>query len=259
MVKRRKNRKTIIVISAIVLVFLLFFFFEAKTKEYFYLLSSNFQKSIWAISKDFYGFVEKKKELENLRSENAFLLQKIESAKLYEAENRQLRTALSLEMEKEYNLLLSSIVAKKISDDILIIDKGKLDGVSTGMPVVTAEKALVGKIGETYDYFSEVYLASKKDFSFDVIVNEDIFAISKGLGNLKLGIDLIPPSKKPETGEIVLTSGTGGIFPKGLLVGKIETIEKSDTDFYFFGNISPFFKLERNENLFIIDKPIYDF
>ncbi len=256
---KRKNNNKLILSLFLILIFISLYFFQEKIKETVYFISSPFQRIFWVSGREIYSIFEKKQELENLRRENSLLLQQISVANIYKIENNELRRALEIGINRDFELIFSKTIGKKLSEDILIIDKGEKNGVFEKMPVITAEKVLLGKITKTYDYFSEVSLITRKDFIFDIIIGEGIFAIAKGEGNSKMRIDFISPEKIPETGDIVLTSGKGGIFQEGLLVGKIEDIKKQDTDFYYYANVDPIFSFTRADNLFIINMPLYDF
>jgi len=90
-------------------------------------------------------------ELETLKKENDFL-----------------RESLNLELEKNFDLKLAHIIAQDISQGTIIIDKGSKDLVQIGMPIITSEHALVGRINEIYDNYSQVALITAPNVSFDV-------------------------------------------------------------------------------------------
>lgn len=254
MIKKRNHKKKIIIIIFI-LFFFFSFFFQNNIKEFFYYIFSPVQKYFWTMGGKTYLIFENRDEFKELREENAHLLYKLKNIDICVEENKELKSALGLEIEKDFDLFFSQIVSKKISEDILIINKGKNDGIMENMPAITAEKILAGKITKTYDNFSEVSLISKKDFVTDVLIDNNL-AITKGYGNFNLKIDMISSLSEPKKDSIVITSRMGGVFPEGLLVGKIELIEKNDTDFYFHGEVHPFININTVENLFIINKPV---
>ncbi|GAG43041.1 unnamed protein product, partial [marine sediment metagenome] len=172
-----------------------------------------------------------KNETDNLKFENQALLSQIVTLKELENENKTLREALKIGLEKDFKLILSQIIGKDISQDFILVDKGEKDGVSEGVPVITQQKVLVGKICEVYESFSKVMLISNKKSSFDVkILDKDISGVIKGKGDFKILLDLVPRDKEIFNGDTVISSSMGGIFPSGLLVGRIKEIKKSDVD-----------------------------
>lgn len=258
----QKNIKKIIaaLVLLVIIVVLNFTGFSKDIKNFFFLISSPFQKSFWQLGKNvsdfFAGILETKilkKELDNLRFKNQELLSQIVVLEELKKENEFLREALVLGLEKELRLMLVQITSKDISQDSILINKGEKDGVLEGLPVITGQKVLLGKIGQVYDNFSEVILISNKRSSFDAkIPGEEIYGIVKGKGKSELYFDLIPKAQEIFEGDVIITSVLGGVYPQGLLVGEIKTIRKLDTDPFQTAEISPFFNIKNLDYLFVI-------
>ena len=238
--------------------------FSKEVKNFFFLISSPIQKTLWRAGNNLSNFFEVISEIEKLKKENEELLLKnqvllVENTRLKELkkENEVLREALEIGLEKEFKLLLSEVRGKDISQDTLLINKGSKDGISKGFPVITQQKALIGKIGEVYENFSKVILISNKESSFDVKImgwddDSDIQGVIKGKGNLKLFLDLVLQEKEIKEGNLVVTTVLGGIFPKGLLVGEIKEVLKNDIQPWQGAKIKPAFDIKELETLFVI-------
>jgi len=260
----QKNIKKIIavlVLLAIIVIVSNFTGFSKNIKNFFFLISSPIQKSFWQAGKNVSvfsaGILEVrilKKELDNLYFKNQELLSQIVAIIELKKENEILREALGLGLEKEFQLMLVQIISKDISQDSILINKGKKDGVLEGWPVITGEKVLLGRIGQVYSRFSEVILISNKKSSFDAKISDtEIYGIVKGEGKFKIYLDLIPKDKAIFEGkDVIITSALGGVYPQGLLVGEIKTISKSDTDPFQRAEITPFFNIKNLDYLFII-------
>lgn len=254
----RKKTKVLTGIAVVILGIVLLNVFQKDVRSFFYCISSPVQRVLWRAGKrtsDFFSGIIKieslKNELDELSSKNQELLSQIITLQELEKENNILREALGIELEKEFKLALTQVIGKDMSQDFLLIDKGTKDGISENMPVITQQKVLVGRIGETYDKFSKVMLISNKDSSFDAKVN-DISGIIKGQGNFKILFDLIPREKDLFQGDIVVTSAFGGFFPEGLLIGEIKEVRKSDVEPFQQAEINPDFNISQTEELFII-------
>jgi len=230
-------------------------------KNFFYLISSPIQKTLWRLSNNLSDFLEAisninklKKETEETRLQNQELLKELVTLKEIREENKILREALDLGLEKEFKLQIAQVISKDISEDSLIIDKGSKEGIEEGLPVISQQKVLWGRISEVYPNFSRVMLASNKESSFDAkLVNEEERqGVVKGTGNLKIIFDLIPQEKEIEEGNLLITTSLGGIYPEGLLIGLVKTIKKSDIEPWQQAEIQPFFDLSEAEILFII-------
>jgi rod shape-determining protein MreC len=233
--------------------------FSNKIKNFFYLIFQPLYKFSWKIGERIAFFIDTIKNCKNLKKENQNLKLKInqlinELANLVEIkkENETLREALKLGKELEFELVLVEPILQE-TPDTLIINKGLKDGLKKNLPVITQEKVLVGKIDEVFDNFSRVKLISTKNFSFNVkIIQNNIDCLARGEGNLKISLDLIPKDKEIKTGDFVVTSNLGGIFPEGLFIGEIESIKKTDLDPFQKAQIKLAFQIDYLNFFFVI-------
>lgn len=253
----KKNKILIMVIVVILLVFLLNFF-QKDVRSFFYWFSAPIQKVLFmagdSTSDFFQGIVRVKtlkQELDQLKLENQELLSQVVALENLKKENETLRQALDLGLQKDFKLALAEVISKDISQDFILIDKGAKDGITEDMPVITQQRVLIGRISEVYEGFSKVMLISHKESSFDAKV-DNISGVVRGQGNFRILLDLIPQEENLSQGDIVITSVLGGIFPEGLLVGRIKQIKRSDVEPFQQAEIEPFFDISQIETLFII-------
>jgi len=253
-----------IIVSVVLLVILFFILnlttFSDKTKNFFYSISSPIQRNLWQAGdnvSDFFSGIfnaqELKKEKDEIFLRNLELISQISALKELERENKDLREALNLGLEKDFQLVLSQVINKDISQDSLLVNKGSEDGIFPGLPVITSQKTLLGQIGKVYKDFSEVILITNKESSFDAKITEkEIYGAVKGKGNLKASLNLLPKEEDISEGEIVVTSTLGGIFPPKLLVGIIKEIKKTDIEPFQTAELALSFNLGELDNVFII-------
>lgn len=252
----------VFVLSAVFIIALNVTGFSKNVKAFFFSVSSPIQKTFWQAGKNISDFTSGifkvntlKKEIEILTFENQELMGQIIAIFEIKKENEALREALGLGLEKEFNLILAQIISKDVSQDSVLIDRGLKDGIAEGMPVITGQKVLLGKIGQVYDRFSEVIFISNKESSFDAKVfkeEDEVFGIIKGTGRGGLYFDLIPKNKEIVENDIIVTSVLGGVYPAGLLVGEIEKINRSDRDPFQAAEIRPIFNIKDLNYLFIL-------
>lgn len=255
-----KKNKIWLGLIVLVLVFVLLNVFQKETRGFFYSFSAPIQKVFWragdSTSNFFLGIFlsgNLKERADQLEASNQKLLSQIISLKESEQENQSLRKALEIELQKEFKLSLAQIISKDVSQDSILIDKGEKDNILKDMPVITEEKVLVGRVIDVYDKFSKVMLISNKNSSFDAKEPGSLISgVIKGVGNGALFFDLIPSEAELNEGDVICTSSISGIYPEGLLVGKIKSIRKSDIESFQQAEIEPSFNLSSIENLFII-------
>lgn len=220
--------------------------FANPLRNFFYSVSQPFQEFFGKTGDDFSDFWMGLSQAEKLKKENEDLQLKIkelvgEKIRLQELkkENDSLREVLNLSLEKDFELDFAKVIGKDVSQDTLLINKGRNDGLSSGMPVITSQKVLVGKIGQIFDDFSNVILLSNKESVFDIkIGDKNILGVAKGRGGNLLSLEFISQEQEVEKGEFVATSALGNVFPANLLVGQVVIVEKTD--------VEPFQRIEAN-------------
>ena len=261
----RPKRKILILIIIVIAGLLVIFslnlpFFQKQLKGFFYFISSPIQKTLWRAGdkvSDFFEVIGEirnlKRENEELKLKNQELVSQIAQLAELKKENEVLRDALGIGLEKEFKLVLAEVVSKDISQDSILINKGSKDGIRKNLPVIGQQKNLIGKIGEVYEKFSRVILISNKESSFDAQIPEkDISGVVEGKGNLQIFLDFVPQEKEIKEGDFIITASLGGIFPKGLLVGEIGKVLRSDVEPFQQAKIKPAFDIRELETVFII-------
>jgi len=241
------------------LVLINYFGLDKSIKNAFFLVSEPVQKFLWSKSLVLNAFLEtigQTKDREKMELKILELQTRLAKLGGLEKENQNLRKALGLGLEKEFQLLLTETLAKDPLADTLLINKGSNDGVKTGLPVVTPEKALVGRIEETFPDFSRVMLVSNHQSSFDAeflnTEGKNIIGIVKGEGALKSVFTLIPQDNQVSVGDQVTTISLGNVFPQGLLVGEISYLEPSDIKPFQSAQLKLAFSFGRINQLFVI-------
>lgn len=231
---------------------------SVQFKNAAYAALAGIQKNIWAAGasagENLPGFGGEDIAEENRRLQaqaSGFWVQQAQIEAL-KKENEFLRQGLNLELEKEFDLKLANIAGKIPARDILIIDKGARDMIEAGMMVIDSQKAIAGKVVKTYDGFSEIQLITDKDFSFDVSIGDNgTGGLFRGLGELNAEVDLVPKDAGLAADQRVYTSGLGGIFPAGLLVGAVKEIRRNDVETFQSAAIGPAFDAAAARQVFV--------
>jgi len=134
----------------------------------------------------------------------------------------------------------------------ITVNKGNVDGVRKGM-VVVAASGLVGHVIDTSRDVSKVLLITDYNSSIDVICQT---SRARGIVQGKKGelCDLNYVSRRDEVspGERLVTSGLGGRFPKGLIVGRVTRVEKKPYGVFQKVEVTPAVDFKRLEEVFLI-------
>ncbi len=188
-----------------------------------------------------------KEEIRRLKSEKVVLLDK-------ESENKRLKKLLGLKASHDFPSLAAQVIGEDASGwyRTLLINRGSEDGVHPDMPVTVAE-GVVGRVDSCSRDMARVLLLTDPNHSVDCRVartrDRGVLTGSLERGcilryiNLKSGI-------QPE--DEVITSGLDGIFPRGLPVGKVESIEKGYQGLFWEARVRPAVDFSEIEEVLVV-------
>ncbi|MBP8276138.1 MAG: rod shape-determining protein MreC [Propionivibrio sp.] len=151
-----------------------------------------------------------------------------------EIENERLRKLLDVRERQKVNGQVAQIVyaARDPFSRRVIVDKGLQDKITAGQPVVD-DAGIVGQVTRVFPFVSEITLITDKDQAVPVqILRTGQRSVVFGLGNGQLELRYLPATTDVQNGDILVTSGLDGIFPRGLPVARVVHIER-DTAYSF--------------------------
>ncbi len=179
---------------------------------------------------------------EELLSENTALKrqQLINDAKLLkfsalEKENIRLRSLLDSSFKLGEQVLVAELIAVNLApyEHVVVVNKGSRFGVHAGQPVLD-ENGIVGQVTRALPLNAEIILITDPNHAIPVQVNRNglhTIAIGSGQSN-KLILPFLPNNADIVTGDLLLTSGLGGVFPPGYPVAMVESfVEQPDKPF----------------------------
>ena len=200
----------------------------------------------------------------SIKKLNRSLLKEVSELKieqvLYEEiklENERLKNLLKLKQNSSMNVLAAFISAQDILLDgrTLTLSKGHYDGVEEKMGVI----GLNGVVGETLKvskYKSQVLTVTNHFFATEGIVQRSRERIIiEGDGDDGLRAKHLPSEANVLEGDLIVTSGSSGAFPKGLPVGTVTKIVATKSGITRTAEIRPLVDLKNTEEFFIILEP----
>ena len=196
-----------------------------------------------------------KEENENLKKQVAELLQYKQNILEFQRENADLRNLLGFkERSFQYDLEAAEVIARDPSNwfNVILIDKGEKHGRKKDMAVIT-DKGLVGYTISTASNTSKVVLITDERSSVSAMLQRTRDnGMVKGTidpapsGYLKM--EFLPQDANLVKGDIVISSGLGGLIPKGIIIGEVAEANKESYELMQYAIIKPavdFMKLER--------------
>ena len=134
----------------------------------------------------------------------------------------------------------------------IVIDKGTKHGVKRGMAVVSPE-GIVGHVLQTSPHCAKVLLITDFNSSVDAIVQRSrAKGVVEGNGEKLCRLKYASRAHDIQLGDKVVTSGLGGRYPKGLMIGKIRKIEKKSYGLFQQAEIIPSVNFTKLEEVFVI-------
>ncbi len=135
----------------------------------------------------------------------------------------------------------------------ITINVGQADGVAVGMPVVTGGAVLVGRVVETGLHTSKVRLVTDTGHSVAAILQQSrATGLLVGQPDGSLRLIYIPQEDTVQVGDVVLTSGLGGAFPRGLVLGQVTQVVKQDFALFQEAIVNPAVDYRRVELTLVI-------
>jgi rod shape-determining protein MreC len=176
-----------------------------------------------------------------------------------EAENERLRALLRFQqLNPIYDYRGGQVIARVISRgttnylSTIAIDLGAEHGISRGMPVVT-ERGLVGRIHRVHPTTSTVLLITDPSSGVQSLIQRNrLTGVVGGRGGALPVMEFIPQDDEVTIGDLVITSGLGGAFPKNLVIGQVVEVQKRDYEMYQQAIIRPTVNFDRLEFVLVI-------
>ena len=207
-------------------------------------------------------------DIDTVRKENVTLTEQVyelerENRELlsFKVKNEELRLALNLKAQfDDYEIKGANIVAIDPGNwfNIFKIDIGSKDGIKVDCPVVTSSKGLVGRVMSADLTSAKVLTIIDEDSAVACWISKTGggHAIVRGDMQLKeqgrCRMDYIPLDVDVEVGDVIETSGLGGIYPKGIMVGKVIEVRKTNSEMNRYAIIEPAADFKRLEEVYVL-------
>jgi rod shape-determining protein MreC len=171
--------------------------------------------------------------------------------------NSRLRNLLNFEKTITDRVLSAEVIGKDPSPwfKTVLIDKGKNDGVETGMAVVVP-KGIAGQVTDVSANYSKVLLIIDHNSAVDALAQND-----RARGIIKGGMagqclfKYVLRKHDIEIGDIVISSGLDGVFPKGLAIGYVSAVFKPKSGIFQEVTVTPYVDFEKLEEVLIVLNP----
>ncbi|MDR3120015.1 MAG: rod shape-determining protein MreC, partial [Clostridiales bacterium] len=179
----------------------------------------------------------------------------------YKDKMREYQDALNLKGRfSEYSLIGGNVITRDVGNwfDVFKIDIGARAGVTGDLPVVSSNMALIGRTISSSVNTSKVITLIDEECVVSgwvmgqeggaVVVRGDLLLKGQGLCR----IDLIPPELDIKPGDVIETSGIGGIFPRGIEIGAVLSVKQTGNGLERYAVVEPFADIRAMNEVFIL-------
>ncbi len=197
--------------------------------------------------------IDTAKENEDLLKRTRELAAELAQSDEIRLENARLRRLLDFKDSLDRSVLAAEVISEDAGSwfRTVLIDKGSEDGLREGLPVVVAE-GVVGRIIRCSAAYSRVLLVTDASSAMAVLLQRHRpRVVVRGVGD-RLRLEFALRQEEILEEDLVLTSGTGGIFPKGLVVGRVTSVQRDEYGMFQQVELSPAVDFSRLEEVLVL-------
>lgn len=217
--------------------------------------------SISGAWRHYVALTEVSRENERLQSDNARLRAQLESAQQLVARTERLERLLELRGQVLADTAAAQVIGVETSKQFRVVrvrlDRGSAE-VAPGMPVLAAG-GVVGRVTRAVGAYSDVQLAIDPKSSIDVVLpRTGSRGVLKGTASdsrYLCRVEYLVREDAVQAGDLVMTSGLGGIFPRDVPVGRVVALRKTDASLYQEVEVEPVVDFGKLREVLIVLAP----
>ena len=207
--------------------------------------------SVW---RQYFALVYAAKKNKELKEQVAILRSQLVRLRELDRENQRLRSLLEIEKQINYPLIAAEVVGLDPSNHFrtAILNKGQADGVEAHMPVMHSQ-GVVGRIIWSSRHYSKVLFLIDPNAGLDVMLQRTrARGVLQGGDKDRLNLRYVLHNQDVVPGDFLVTSGAAGVYPPGILVGEVRSVEKDGKGVFQSVEVKPAVEFDRLEEVLII-------
>jgi rod shape-determining protein MreC len=189
-----------------------------------------------------------------LRNENALLAGQLIQYREGYLEAGRLQRVLELKDQFNVTATAATVIDRDPSSVIktLLINKGTSQGLRVGLPVL-ADRGIAGRITECAWHVSRVMLITDENSNVDALIQENrAHGVLQGAGSGGCQLKYIAKTEEVKEGDMVISSGMGRIFPKGILLGAVKRVDKLEGGLFQKVEVTPAVNFNKLEAVLVL-------
>ncbi len=211
----------------------------------------------WDGIENYFLLLHTKVDNQDLSLENRKLLHEIAELQETARENERLRKIVDFNAPIEGKKIVAQVIAQDVSSEfrMIRINKGSEQGVEAGMAAVSLE-GIVGRIIRVGKKYADILTILDSSSAIDAVLQRNrVRGVIEGLGENLLSMKYLRRTDDVVEGDLIVSSGIGGLFPKGLLLGKVVSVKKKTYGISQAVEVSPSVDFNKLEDVTVISPP----
>lgn len=207
-----------------------------------------------AIGDWFEGIGVSRTRLDALEEQNEELRARLAELEEARQENERLRALVEFAEERRLAKLGARVIRRPVSiwEGVIVIDRGSEDGIEPGMPVIAAQ-GLVGQVADVSAHSATVRLLTDQLSGVAVMIQSTrATGVLRGSVGGTLSLDFVDREQLPRIGDVVITSGLGGVYPVGIVVGDVTAVDDRRGELYPRVSVESRVPIDRIEEVFVL-------
>ncbi len=170
------------------------------------------------------------------------------------AEAKRLQKLLAMTQAYPHEFIAARVIGRQQAalSKTLWINKGSVHGLKSGMPVI-APPGLIGRLTDVTWHSAKVLLVIDESSNVDVLIQRTrAHGVIRGAGSRGCVLKYISKLQDVKEGDVVLTSGMSSVFPKGLLLGTVSSVDRMDVGLFLQIEVAPFVDFAKIEEVLVL-------
>jgi rod shape-determining protein MreC len=216
-------------------------------------VGSTVARTVEGVWRDAAALFRRRAELDWMQERIGTLEERTVRLEEVERENARLRDLLAFRERLAGDVLAAAVVGRDATGlaRTLTIDRGESDGVVKGAAVL-APAGVVGQVFLASAHAARILLITDHNSGVDAVVQRTrARGIVEGTVSEGCGLKFVKRTEDLQTGDVVVTSGVDGIFPRGLPIGSLTNVDKRGQGLFQYATVRPFVDFDRLEEVLV--------
>jgi rod shape-determining protein MreC len=213
--------------------------------------SARAVESVW---RGYFYLVNQHEENQRLETTVGLLRSQINDLKEAKLANQRLANILKFKAGRDFPYVGADVVSWNPNSwfKTITIDRGSQDGVASGMPVIS-HQGMVGRVVEVSPGYSRVLLIIDYNSSVDAYVQRSrVRGILAGRSERKCIFKYALKNDDVQRGDVIVSSGMSGAFPKGLPLGRVSRVKATGQDIFLEIDVTPAADFDHLEEVLVV-------